>query len=84
MAYHAQQRLEHYRHAGDISNMRAAGCSITYNETFPLYIGEPDPLYLNLEYYRKPLEDEQRILIAAQATCAATCMSTHSSRLSTP
>lgn len=64
---HAQQRLEHYRHAGDISNMRATGCSITYNETFPLYIGEPDPLYLNLEYYRKPLEDEQRILIAAQA-----------------
>ena len=64
---HSQQRLEHYRHAGDISNMRATGCSITYNETFPLYIGEPEPLYLNLEYYRKPLEDEQQILIAAQA-----------------
>lgn len=64
---HAQQRLDHYRHAGDISNMRATGCSVTYNETFPLYIGEPEPLYLNLEYYRKPLEDEQRILIAAQA-----------------
>ena len=46
--------------------MRSTGCSITYNETFPLYIGEPEPLYLNLEYYRKPLEDEQRILVAAQ------------------
>lgn len=64
---HAQQQLEHYRHTGDISNMRVTGCSISYSKTFPLYIGEPDPLYLNLEYHRKPLEDEQRILIAAQA-----------------
>lgn len=64
---HAQQHLERYRHEGDVSNMRATGCSIDYNETFPLYIGEPDPLYLDLEYYRKPLENEQRILIAAQA-----------------
>lgn len=64
---HMQQRVEHYRNVGDISNMCATGCSITYNETFPLYVGEPEPFYLDLEYYREPLEDEQRILIAAQA-----------------
>ena len=63
----AQQRLEHYRQEGDISNMCATGCSIDYSKTFPLYIGEPQPFYLDLEYYHKPLEDEQRILIAAQA-----------------
>lgn len=64
---HMQQRAERYRRAGDISNMCATGCSIAYNETFPLYVGEPEPFYLDLEYYREPLKDEQRILNAAQA-----------------
>ena len=64
---HAQRRLEHYRKEGDISNMCATGCTINYNETFSLYIGEPQPFYLDLEYYHGPFEDEKRILIAAQA-----------------
>lgn len=68
-AKNIDRSLEAHRRNGDVSDMGAFGCAVTRNYSypvFPIYNGDIDAMYLDLEYYRKPLEGADRMLLAVR------------------
>ena len=56
-----------HRYDGDTSDMYAYGCQVSSALHFPFYIGEPEGFLLDIDYYRKPLKSEERILYGVRA-----------------
>ncbi len=68
-AKNVDRHLEAHRTDGDVSDMCAFGCVATRSyscQAFPIYSGDIDAIYLDLEYYRKPLEGADRMLLAVR------------------
>lgn len=63
----ADKLLRWHRYDGDTSDMYAYGCQVSSALHFPFYIGEPEGFLLDIDYYRKPLKSEERILYGVRA-----------------
>lgn len=63
----ADKLLRWHRYDGDTSDMYAYGCQVSSTLHFPFYIGEPEGFLLDIDYYRKPLKSEERILYGVRA-----------------
>ena len=63
----ADKLLRWHRYGGDTSDMYAYGCQVSSALHFPFYIGEPEGFLLDIDYYRKPLKTEERILYGVRA-----------------
>lgn len=63
----ADDLLKWHRYDGDASDMYAYGCQMEYPPEYPIYIGEPAAFLLDLDYYRKPLKPEEKILYGVRA-----------------
>lgn len=67
LAQKADKLLRWHRYDGDTSDMYAYGCQVSSALHFPFYIGEPESFLLDIDYYRKPLKSEERILYGVRA-----------------
>lgn len=63
----ADKLLRWHRYDGDTSDVYAYGCQVSSALHFPFYIGEPEGFLLDIDYYRKPLKSEERILYGVRA-----------------
>ena len=63
----ADKLMRWHRYDGDTSDMYAYGCQVSSALHFPFYIGEPEGFLLDIDYYRKPLKPEERILYGVRA-----------------
>ena len=63
----ADKLLRWHRYDGDTSDMYAYGCQVSSTLHFPFCIGEPEGFLLDIDYYRKPLKSEERILYGVRA-----------------
>ena len=63
----ADKLLRWHRYDGDTSDMYVYGCQVSSALHFPFYIGEPEGFLLDIDYYRKPLKSEERILYGVRA-----------------
>ena len=63
----ADKLLRWHRYDGDTSDIYAYGCQVSSALHFPFYIGEPEGFLLDIDYYRKPLKSEERILYGVRA-----------------